>query len=242
MEIFPAIDLSGGQVVRLRQGDYSDMQVYGNDPVQTAQEFMKQGARNLHVVDLDGAKDGRAVNTDAIRALCGIKELYVEVGGGIRDEARIEQTLALGAGRVILGTVAVRHFPFVEQMAKKYGERIAVGVDARDGCVAVAGWLETTELDSLEFCRRLRDAHVRTIVYTDIAKDGDLSGTNLDAYRALRELDGLAVVASGGISFEHEIAALRDMGTYAAILGKSLYVNKLSLSRAIAIAAGKEQL
>lgn len=242
MEIFPAIDLSGGRVVRLRQGDYTDMQVYGTDPVQTARDFMKQGAVNLHVVDLDGAKDGRAVNTDAIRALCGIKELFVEVGGGIRDEARIEQTLALGAGRVILGTVAVRNFPFVEQMAKKYGERIAVGVDARDGRVAVEGWLETTELDSLEFCRRLRDVFVRTVVYTDIAKDGELSGANLDAYRALRDLDGLDVVASGGISFEHEIAALRDMGTYAAILGKALYVNKLSLVRALAIAAGREQV
>lgn len=242
MEIFPAIDLSGGQVVRLRQGDYADMQVYGNDPVQAAQNFVKQGARNLHVVDLDGAKGGQAVNTNAIRALCAIRDLFVEVGGGIRDEVRIEQTLALGAGRVILGTVAVKNFPFVEQMARKYGERVAVGVDARNGRVAVEGWLETTELDSLEFCRRLRDASVRTIVYTDIAKDGELSGTNMDAYRTLRELDGLDVVASGGISFEHEIAALRDMGTYAAILGKALYVNKLSLSLAIDIASGKEQL
>ena len=241
MEIFPAIDLSGGQVVRLRQGDYADMQVYSADPERVARDFLAQGAKNLHVVDLDGAKDGQAVNTEAIRSLCGIEGLFVQVGGGIRDESRIEQVLALGAKRVILGTVAVKNFPFVEDMAKKYGECIAVGVDARDGRVAVSGWLETTDVDSLAFCKRLRDACVRTVIYTDIAKDGELKGANLDAYRALREIDGLQVVASGGISFEHEIAALRDMGTYAAILGKALYVGKLTLNRAIAIAAGKEQ-
>jgi len=240
MQIFPAIDLSGGQVVRLRQGDYEDMQVYATDPERVAMDFLEQGATNLHVVDLDGAKEGTAVNTGAIQALCGVEGLFVEVGGGIRDEARIEHYLALGAGRVILGTAAIRNFPFVEEMAKKHSSKIAVGVDARNGRVAVSGWLETTDVDSLQFCTKLRDAGVRTVIYTDIAKDGELTGTNLDAYRALREIEGLSIVASGGISFEHEIAALRDMGTYAAILGKALYVGKLSLSRAIAIAAGKE--
>ena len=239
MELFPAIDIRGGQVVRLHQGDYDDMQVYGNDPVRTAKQFMEQGATNLHVVDLDGAKEGAAVNFDSIREIAALKGLFVEVGGGIRDEARIADYLALGVGRVILGTIAVRSFPFVESMVRLYGDQIAVGVDARDGYVAVSGWLENTGLDSFSFCERLRDAGVSTVIYTDIAKDGALSGTNLDAYRRLRELSGLNIVASGGISFEHELAALRDMGTYGAILGKALYVDKLDLARAIRIARGE---
>lgn len=239
MEIFPAIDIRGGQVVRLRQGDYADMQVYSSDPVRTAEQFMAQGAVNLHVVDLDGAKEGDAVNFDVIRSIAKLRGLFVQVGGGIRDEARIEQYLSLGVGRVILGTVAVRNFSFVESMVRLYGDQIAVGVDAREGYVAVSGWLENTGLDSFTFCERLRDAGVATVIYTDIAKDGELSGTNLDAYRRLRELQGLNIIASGGISFEHELAALRDMGTYGAILGKALYVKKLDLARAILIAKGE---
>ena len=239
MEIFPAIDLSGGQVVRLRQGDYEDKQVYGNEPAFTALSFLSQGAKNLHVVDLDGAKAGEARNAEAIRALCALPGLFVQVGGGIRDEVRIMELLELGAGRVILGTVAIRNFTFVEEMVKKYGARIAVGVDARDGKVAVSGWLETTEVDSITFCHRLADAGVNTVIYTDISRDGELAGTNLAAYRALREIK-IDVVASGGISFEHELAALRDMGTYGAIIGKALYVKKLELTRCIALAQGKE--
>lgn len=239
MELFPAIDIRGGQVVRLRQGDYEDMQVYGNDPVRAAEQFIAQGAVNLHVVDLDGAKEGKAVNFDVIRAIAALPGLFVEVGGGIRDEARIEQYLELGVGRVILGTVAVRNFPFVETMVRLYGSKIAVGVDAREGYVAVSGWLENTGLDSFGFCERLRDAGVSAVIYTDIAKDGELGGTNLEAYRRLRELAGLNIIASGGISFEHELIALRDMGTYGAILGKALYVKKLELSRAIRIAKGE---
>jgi len=238
MEIFPAIDLSGGQVVRLRQGDYGDRQVYGSDPVRIARAFLAQGARNLHVVDLDGAKAGEAKNADSIRALCALPGLFVQVGGGIRDEKRIEELLGCGAGRVILGTAAVRNFPFVEDMAQKYGGQIAVGVDARDGRAAVAGWLEDTGVDALEFCGKLATAGVRTVIYTDIAKDGELSGANLAAYRALREIP-IDVVASGGVSFEHELAALRDMGTYGAIIGKALYVKKLDLARCIALADAK---
>ena len=238
MEIFPAIDIRGGQVVRLRQGDYEDMQVYGNDPVHIAQQFMEQGAVNLHVVDLDGAKEGAAVNFGVIQEIASLPNLFVEVGGGIRDEARIAEYLSLGVARVILGTIAIRSFPFVETMVRLYGDKIAVGVDARDGYVAVSGWLENTGLDSFGFCQRLRDAGVSTVIYTDIAKDGELGGTNMDAYRRLRELAGLNIIASGGISYEHEIAALRDMGTYGAILGKALYVKKLDLTRAIRIAKG----
>lgn len=236
MYIFPAIDIRGGKVVRLTQGDYDRMQVYGEDPVARARAFYAEGARHLHVVDLDGAKDGTLANYERIREICAAAPLAVEVGGGIRDEARIEKYLELGVARVILGTVAVRNFSFVEQMVKKHGERIAVGVDARGGAVAVQGWLEDTGLDSFAFCERLRDAGVSTVIYTDIAKDGALTGTNLPAYRRLGAIAGLRIVASGGVSFEEEITALREMGMYAAILGKALYEGKLSLPRAIALA------
>lgn len=239
MELFPAIDIKGAEVVRLTQGDYGQVQVYGSNPAQMAQAFRGQGARNLHVVDLDGAKQGAAVNFAAISEICMVDGLFVEVGGGIRDEARIEAYLSLGVGRVILGTVAVRNFAFVEEMAKKYGTRIAVGVDARDGKVSVSGWLEDTALDSFAFCERLRDAGVATVIYTDIARDGKLAGANLEAYACLQEIGGLDIVASGGISFEEEITRLREMGIYAAILGKALYEGKLSLERALALAEGE---
>ena len=239
MEIFPAIDLSGGQVVRLRQGRYEDKQVYGSDPVSTARSFLTQGARNLHVVDLDGAKTGRAENADAVRLLCTIPGLFVQVGGGIRDEARVEELLSFGAGRVILGTAAIRNFSFVKDMAKKYSSHIAAGVDARDGKAAISGWLETTGVDALSLCERLADAGIETVIFTDIARDGRLMGANLAAYRALRKIH-IHVIASGGISFEPELAVLQAMGIYGAIIGKALYEAKLDLGRCIAIADEKE--
>ncbi|MDR1440769.1 MAG: 1-(5-phosphoribosyl)-5-[(5-phosphoribosylamino)methylideneamino]imidazole-4-carboxamide isomerase [Clostridiales bacterium] len=240
MEIFPAIDIQGGNVVRLTQGDYGHSKTYSDAPVEAAMEFLRLGASCLHVVDLDGARDGAAANLAAIRDICGISRLFVEVGGGIRDERSIERCLSLGAGRAILGTVAAKDFPFAERMAKKYGGRIAVGVDARDQKVAVSGWAEATEIDSFEFCERLNAAGVETVIYTDISRDGGLSGANLDAYRRLRGISPLHVVASGGISYESELKVLRDMGNYAAILGKALYENWLSLPRALAIAEGRE--
>lgn len=240
MEIFPAIDISGGQVVRLKQGDYQKMQIYTSDPVGTAQGFLTQGARNLHVVDLDGAREGQTVNFSHIQAICEAGGLFVEVGGGIRDEKSIGQYLSLGAGRAILGTAAVLNFTFIEEMVKKYGDQIAVSVDARDGRMAVQGWLTATDVDSLSFCRKLCDAGVKTVIYTDIARDGELRGTNLEAYKALRQIPELDVIASGGISFEQEIIALRDMGIYGAVIGKALYENKFSLPGIIALADGKE--
>lgn len=240
MEIFPAIDISGGQVVRLKQGDYQKMQIYTSDPVGAAQGFLTQGARNLHVVDLDGAREGQTVNFSHIRAICEAGGLFVEVGGGIRDEKSIEQYLSSGAGRVILGTAAVRSFSFIEDMVKKYGDQIVVSVDARDGRMAVQGWLTATGVDSFSFCRQLYDAGVKNVIYTDIAKDGELRGTNLEAYKELRQIPELDIVASGGISYEHEIIALRDLGIYGAIVGKALYENKLSLPRIIPLADGKE--
>ena len=235
MKIFPAIDLRDGKAVRLYQGDYDQMTVYSNSPVEVAKSFKAKGADCLHLVDLDGAKDGRLVNFDTIKEIVEEVDMYVEVGGGIRDEERIRQYLELGVGRVILGTIAVKDPEFLEAMVTKYGERISVGVDARDGYVAVNGWKEITDRESFEFCRYLRDIGVKTVIYTDISRDGGLEGTNMEAYRKLQNIEGLEVTASGGISFEEEITALKDVAA-AAILGKAIYSGKLDLERAVKLA------
>ena len=235
MKIFPAIDLRNGKAVRLYQGDYDQMTVYSDSPVDVAKSFKAKGASCLHLVDLDGAKDGRLVNFETIKEIVEEVDMYVEVGGGIRDEERIKQYLELGVGRVILGTIAVKDPGFLEAMLTKYGEKIAVGVDARDGFVAINGWKEITDRESFEFCRYLRDIGVRSIIYTDISRDGGLEGTNMEAYRKLQEIEGLEVTASGGISFEEEITALRDVAA-AAILGKAIYSGKLDLDRAVKLA------
>lgn len=229
MQIFPAIDLRGGQVVRLYQGDYDQMTVYGADPCAVARDFLAAGARYLHVVDLDGARSGTAENFESIAALVRQGGLFVEVGGGIRTQARIEQYLELGVDRCILGTIAVKDFGFTKEMARRYGAHIAVGVDARDGYVAVSGWEERTAERGVDFCRRLRDAGVGTVIYTDISRDGAEQGTNLPLYEELVKIEGLSITASGGISGLEELRQLRDMGVDAAILGKALYTGRLDL-------------
>ena len=229
MQIFPAIDLRGGQVVRLYQGDYDQETVYAADPCAVARDFLAAGARYLHVVDLDGARDGTLANFETIAALVQQGGLYIEVGGGIRTEERIRRYLDLGVGRCILGTIAVKDFAFTERMAKKYGDRIAVGVDARDGFVAVSGWKELSAERGVDFCCRLRDAGVKTVIYTDISRDGAEQGTNLDLYRELAEIEGLDITASGGVSSIEELRELQTIGTKAAILGKALYTGRLDL-------------
>ncbi|MHA5219279.1 1-(5-phosphoribosyl)-5-[(5-phosphoribosylamino)methylideneamino]imidazole-4-carboxamide isomerase [Dysosmobacter sp. Phy] len=229
MDIFPAIDLRGGQVVRLYQGDYDKETVYAADPCAVARDFLAAGAKCLHVVDLDGARDGTLANFDPIAAIARQGGLYIEVGGGIRDEDRIRRYLDLGVGRCILGTIAVKDFAFTERMANKYGERIAVGVDARDGYVAVSGWKELSAEKGVDFCRRLRSAGVKAVIYTDISRDGAEQGTNLDLYRELSKIDGLAVTASGGVSSIEELRQLKAIGSHAAILGKALYTGRLDL-------------
>lgn len=234
MQLFPAIDLRGGRVVRLTQGDYDRMTVYGDDPCAQARDFIAAGASCLHVVDLDGAKDGTLANFDTIRAIAQQGGLYIEVGGGIRTEERINQYLELGVGRCILGTVAVQDFDFTARMLKKYGDRIAVGVDARDGYVAIHGWKQLSREKGVDFCRRLYDAGCTAVIYTDIARDGAMQGTNLALYRTLAEqVPGLAVTASGGISYESELVELKKIGTAAAILGKSLYTGALDMKRCV---------
>ena len=229
MDIFPAIDLRGGQVVRLYQGDYDKETVYSANSCAVARDFLAAGAKCLHVVDLDGARDGTLANFDSIAAIARQGGLYIEVGGGIRDEDRIRRYLDLGVGRCILGTIAVKDFAFTERMANKYGERIAVGVDARDGYVAVSGWKELSAEKGVDFCRRLRSAGVKAVIYTDISRDGAEQGTNLDLYRELSKIEGLAVTASGGVSSIEELRQLKAIGTQAAILGKALYTGRLDL-------------
>jgi phosphoribosylformimino-5-aminoimidazole carboxamide ribotide isomerase len=233
MEIFPAIDLRGGQVVRLYQGDYDKETVYGQDPCAAARSFLEAGAKYLHVVDLDGARDGTLSNFETIAAIAGQGGLYIEVGGGIRTEERIRQYLDLGVGRCILGTIAVKDFDFTARMAQKYGGQIAVGVDARDGLVAVSGWKELSQERGVDFCRRLRDAGVKTVIYTDISRDGAEQGTNLELYRQLVQIEGLSITASGGVSSLEELRELEAMGIQAAILGKALYTGRLDLKTVI---------
>ena len=234
MKLFPAIDLRGGQVVRLTQGDYDRMTVYGADPAAQAAAFRQAGASCLHLVDLDGARDGAPANGPAIQAIARQGGLYIEVGGGIRTQQRIEEYLALGVGRCILGSVAVTDFAFTARMLREYGGKLAVGVDLKDGRAAIHGWRETSGTDGLAFCRRLADAGCTALIVTDIARDGAMQGTNLELYRRLRqELPGLALTASGGIRRMEELAALGAMGVDAAILGKSLYTGALDLAECV---------
>ena len=233
MDLFPAIDLRGGKAVRLYQGDYDRMTVYNADPAAQARAFVEAGAKFLHVVDLDGAKDNTTANMDTIAAIAKQGGLYMEVGGGIRDEERIRRYLDLGVDRCILGTVAVKNFRFAADMAQKYGDKIAVGVDMKDGFVAVNGWKEVTPEPGVDFCRRCAAAGVRAVIATDISRDGTLQGTNMDLYRELLTIPGLRVTASGGIAAMAELETLQGMGCHAAILGKSIYTGAIDLAEAV---------
>ncbi|NLZ25817.1 MAG: 1-(5-phosphoribosyl)-5-[(5-phosphoribosylamino)methylideneamino]imidazole-4-carboxamide isomerase [Clostridiales bacterium] len=235
MKIFPAIDLIGKKVVRLYKGDYDKVTQYSSSPLDIAYEFKAAGATHLHVVDLDGAKDGTSPNFEVVKEIAEKSGLFVEIGGGVRNEERIVKYLEAGVKRVILGTVAVKDFKFTESMGKKYGANLAVGVDALNQKVCVGGWKEVTDIDSLEFSKRVYDAGIENVIYTDISKDGTLSGTNIEIYKKLGEIKGLKVTASGGVTFIDEIKKLKDIGVYAVILGKALYEKKLSLKDALAL-------
>lgn len=239
MKIFPAIDLRYGKVVRLTEGDYNKMKTYGDSPVETAKMFESMGAKHLHIVDLDAAKDGSDANSDVICQIARETNLFIQTGGGIRSEEKIRRYVENGIDRVILGTAAINNFPFLCDMVKNFGCHIAVGVDAKDGFVAVNGWLEVTKVDSFEFCNKLRDNGVETVIYTDISKDGKLSGTNVDAYRELKKIANLNVIASGGISSMTDIKALCEFNCYGAIIGKAIYENKIDLKEVLAYSGDK---
>jgi phosphoribosylformimino-5-aminoimidazole carboxamide ribotide isomerase len=232
MIIFPAIDLKDGKVVRLHQGDYDQMTVYSEDPLAVARTFKEAGATHLHVVDLDGARGGTPENYKVVERLIQSSGLEVQVGGGIRTQERIETYLNLGAKRVILGTAAVTDPAFLMSMVGLFGDAIAVGVDVKDGLVAINGWEKTTAINGVEFCKTLVEIGVKTVIYTDIAKDGGMQGTNLEVYRELAQIPELNIIASGGISFEEEIVELNDL-VYGAILGKALYSGILDLANCI---------
>ena len=234
MLIFPAIDLRGGNVVRLTEGDYGRMTVYGSDPLAVANSFREAGAAWLHVVDLDAAKDEGQKNFSVIETLAKESGLTLEVGGGARDETSARKYLDAGVSRVILGSAAVEKPELMEKLAARYPGRIAAGVDARDGKVAIHGWRVVTDLDAFQFVNRLPEQGVDTVIYTDIARDGMLMGPNFAAYEALAGLRGLRVVASGGVSSEKDVERLARMNLYAAIIGKAIYDGRVDVRKAIA--------
>lgn len=236
MNIYPAIDLLNGQAVRLTKGDFTTKEVFSSHPTEVLDYFVSCKANHLHLVDLDGARFGTTENFDTIKTLTNNKDIFVEVGGGIRNEERIEKYLSLGVKRVILGTIAVENFDFVTQAVKKYGDSIAVGVDALDNKVALHGWEKVSDIDSMDFCKKCLDIGVKTVIYTDINTDGVMKGTNIEAYYNLSKITGLDVIASGGISSYDELYILKSMNISGAILGKALYKNILDLKKAIEIA------
>ncbi|MHC4587595.1 MAG: 1-(5-phosphoribosyl)-5-[(5-phosphoribosylamino)methylideneamino]imidazole-4-carboxamide isomerase [Planctomycetota bacterium] len=233
MYIIPAIDLRDGKCVRLIQGDYNRQINYEDNPVKQAQEFIKDGAQWLHIVDLDGAKVGRAVNTDTISAIVALGQLKVEVGGGIRDEASIKQLLDIGAERVIIGTKAVSDFEWFSEMAARFNGKIVLGLDARGSKVATHGWMQDSTQNLLEFASEAAKLPLAAIIYTDISKDGMMVGPNFERTKELAEAVAVGVVASGGISKIDDIKKLAETKVVAAIIGRSLYEGTLDLSDAI---------
>ena len=240
MELFPAIDLIGGCAVRLVKGDYAQKTVYSENPAEVAKSFAAAGAKYLHVVDLEGAKDGGTPNLETIKNIVEQGGLLVEVGGGIRSEEVIKKYLDAGVFRVILGTAAVQNPAFLEEMVQKYGEKIAVGVDIKDGMVAIKGWTEVSQESCFDFCEKLQKIGVKTINCTDISKDGLLSGTNLELYKELSEKFSVDIVASGGVTTLDDVKKLADMGMYGAILGKALYTGNIDLKAAVELVKGGE--
>lgn len=238
MKIFPAIDLLNQKVVRLYQGDYDQQEVFGDDPVAFAKSFEEAGAEYLHLVDLDGAKAGKLHYFEIAKQIAEQTNLFVEVGGGIRDEATIQHCLDAGVNRVILGTIAQKDPEFTQAMLAKYGEKIAIGVDAKDGKVAVEGWLEKTETDAFDFCQQLQSWGAKTIIFTEISRDGTGQGINIPLYQKLNKLD-LEIVASGGVASLVDIQQLKESQIGGAIVGKSLYNGSLKLEDVLA--AGKEE-
>jgi phosphoribosylformimino-5-aminoimidazole carboxamide ribotide isomerase len=236
MNVIPAIDLRAGQVVRLIQGQYDRQITYGDDPAAQARQFHADGARWLHVVDLDGAKAGQPVNTETIASILALGLLQVEVGGGIRDEASIRQLLDMGVTRVIIGTKAVSDFEWFSEMAHKFRGQIVLGLDARDSMVATHGWLQDSKQTMLEFAAQADKLPLAALIYTDIAKDGMLSGPNIERTKALVEAVHTPVIASGGVKEIDDIRRLAPIGVAGVIAGRSLYEGTLTLREAIAAA------
>lgn len=233
MLIFPAIDLYEGKAVRLYKGNYEEMTVYSTDLVSVARDFKAQGAEQMHTVDLEGARDGGTPNLGIIERIVTETGLFVECGGGLRDMASIDRAFSSGVGRVILGTAAVSDEALLADAVQKYGEQIAVGADLRDGKVAIKGWREDSGITAEDFLRRIEALGVRTVICTDISRDGAMRGANAELYERLQREFGLELIASGGVSSMEDVARLRALGLYGAIIGKAYYTGDISLREAV---------
>lgn len=236
MYIFPAIDLFEGKAVRLLRGEYDKMTVYSENPIEVAYEFEKAGASHIHMVDLEGAKSGGTPNLDIVKEVAEKTNLFVEIGGGIRSMDVIDAYIGAGIDRVILGTAAVRDKAFVKAAVDKYGEKIAVGADIKDGYVAIKGWTEKSQYTCFDFCEEMQGLGVKTLICTDVSKDGAMQGTNRELYKELSEKFSMQIVASGGVSTIDDVKALTDMNLYGAIIGKAYYTKAISLIEAIEVA------
>jgi phosphoribosylformimino-5-aminoimidazole carboxamide ribotide isomerase len=236
MQIWPAIDLRGGKCVRLKQGDYARETVYGEDPAEMARHWVRQGASCLHLVDLDGARDGAQANLAAISAILSAVKIPCQLGGGIRDEAIIERLLGLGIARLVVGTKALKEPAWFQQMCAKYPHKLALGIDARDGKVATDGWLETSSALAIDFAKQFAGDAVGAIIYTDIARDGMLQGPNLPAMAEMKNATSIPVIASGGVTTAADVAALARVPMAGAIIGRALYEETLTLPAALAAA------
>ena len=236
MNIFPAIDLYDKKAVRLFKGDYNEMTVYSENPIEIALDFEAKGARFIHMVDLEGAKDGTTPNLEIVAQVARETGLFVEIGGGIRSLETLEKYFECGVDRAILGTSAVNDEAFLVEAVKRYGEKIAVGADVKDGYIAIKGWLEKSNLTLDEFFEKMQKIGVKTIICTDLSKDGAMRGTNLEMYKTLSEKYALDIVASGGVSTINDVIELRKMNLYGAIIGKAYYTGAIDLSEAIEVA------
>ena len=233
MILFPAIDIVGGKAVRLFKGDYDRMTVYSDKPAEVAFDFRTCGAEAIHIVDLEGARDGGTPNFDTVLAIKNISGLFCEIGGGIRSMEVVDRYLGAGIDRVILGTAAITDEAFLKEAVEKYGERIAVGADIKDGFIAVKGWLERSSVTADEFFERMQTLGVKTIICTDISRDGAMQGANRDLYRTMSRRYEVNITASGGVSSMDDVIALRDMGLYGAIIGKAYYTGAIDLREAV---------
>ena len=233
MILLPAIDLYDKKAVRLYKGDYEKMTVYSDDPVSVAKDFEAAGAKYIHMVDLEGAKDGSTPNIDTVAAVAAETSLFVEIGGGIRSMETVEKYLDCGVSRVILGTAAVCDEAFLRAAVKKHGEKIAVGADIRDGCIAIKGWLEKSDMTANAFFEKMQDIGVDNIICTDISRDGAMRGTNRELYAELSRSYSVKITASGGVSSLDDVKALREMGLHGAIIGKAYYTGDIKLQEAL---------
>lgn len=235
MKIFPAIDMKDGKCVRLTQGDFNKVTVYNNNPLEVAKMWEEKGAEYIHLVDLDGAKEGKSKNMKIIKRILKEVKIPIQIGGGIRDEDKANTLIDIGVSRIILGTIAINNRELLKNLVNKYDEKIVVSVDAKKELVAIEGWNKTSAINSIEFVSDLEGVGVKSIVYTDIAKDGMMKGPNIDVYKKLNNSSNINIIASGGVSTKEDVMKLKEIGIYGCIIGKALYDNKISFDEVIKI-------